>query len=83
MEGFVYVMSNPAMPGLVKIGITEKMPHLRAQEISAHEGLPERMQLEYYALVTGAPRAVEQRVCKILCKRTIESGSEPHSLSKQ
>jgi hypothetical protein len=24
-----------------------------------------------------------QRVCKILCKRTIESGSEPHSLSKQ
>jgi hypothetical protein len=74
MEGFVYVMSNPAMPGLVKIGMTEKMPHLRAQEISAHEGLPARMQLEYYALVTGAPRAVEQAVHKQLA--TARAGKE-------
>jgi len=74
MEGFVYVMSNPAMPGLVKIGMTEKMPHLRAQEISAHEGLPERMQLEYYALVAGAPRAVEQAVHKQLA--TARAGKE-------
>jgi len=74
MEGFVYVMSNPSMPGLVKIGMTEKMPHLRAQEISAHEGLPERMQLEYYALVAGAPRAVEQAVHKQLA--TARAGKE-------
>ncbi len=67
-------MSNPAMPGLVKIGMTEKMPHLRAQEISAHEGLPERMQLEYYALVTGSPRAVEQSVHKNLA--TTHAGKE-------
>jgi hypothetical protein len=74
MEGFVYVMSNPAMPGLVKIGMTEKMPHLRAQEISAHEGLPTQMQLEYYALVAGAPRAVEQAVHRHLA--TSRAGKE-------
>jgi hypothetical protein len=62
MEGFVYVMSNPAMPGLVKVGMTRKMPHLRAEEISAHEGLPMKMRLEYYALVSVAPRTVEQAV---------------------
>jgi hypothetical protein len=74
MEGFVYVMSNPAMPGLVKIGMTAKMPHLRAQEISAHEGLPQQMQLEYYALVAGAPRVVEQAVHKYLA--TARAGKE-------
>ena len=60
MEGFVYVMSNPLMPGLVKVGMTEKMPHLRAAEISAHEGLPTQMRVEYYALVSGSPRSVER-----------------------
>ena len=62
MEGFVYVMSNPAMPGLVKVGMTTKMPHLRAEEISSHEGLPMKMRLEYYALVSATPRTVEQAV---------------------
>ena len=54
------MMSNPAMPGLIKVGMTEKMPHLRAAEISAHEGLPKRMCLEYYVLIAGSARAVER-----------------------
>lgn len=62
MEGFIYVMSNPVMPGLVKVGMTSKMPHLRAEEISSHEGLPVKMQVEYYALVSGAPKDVEKSV---------------------
>lgn len=74
MEGFVYVMSNLAMPGLVKVGMTEKMPHLRAQEMSAHEGLPSKMQLEYYALVSGRARMIEQEVHKDL--ETSHAGKE-------
>ena len=66
MEGFVYVMTNPAMAGLVKVGMTEKMPHLRALEMSAHEGLPTKMQLEYWALVTGSARRVEHSAHRLL-----------------
>ncbi|WP_295427803.1 GIY-YIG nuclease family protein [uncultured Thiodictyon sp.] len=33
MKGFVYVMSNKAMPGLVKIGYSTKHPELRAEEL--------------------------------------------------
>ena len=52
-------MTNPAMPGLLKVGMSERAPHVRAREISSHEGLPFEMQLEYYALVKGHPRTVE------------------------
>jgi hypothetical protein len=38
--GFVYLLSNPAMPGLVKIGQTTRSVDLRVAELSAHTGVP-------------------------------------------
>ncbi len=66
MEGFVYVMSNEAMPGIVKVGFTERTPNQRALEMSAHEGLPFKMRVEYYALIDESAYEVEQATHRIL-----------------
>lgn len=40
-NGFIYVLSNPSMPGLYKIGYTERDVAERAAELSAATGVPE------------------------------------------
>ena len=39
-SGWVYVLTNPAFPGLVKIGCTGRSPHDRARELSSATGVP-------------------------------------------
>ncbi len=46
--GFVYVVTNPHMPGLVKIGATRKHPLQRAKELGAGTGVPAEMRLDYF-----------------------------------
>jgi hypothetical protein len=41
--GYLYCMSNPSMPGILKVGMTktsEKTPDLRAKELSTPSGVP-------------------------------------------
>jgi len=38
--GFLYVLVNSAMPGLVKVGKTQRSPETRAQELSGGTGIP-------------------------------------------
>jgi hypothetical protein len=59
MRGWVYVMSNKSMPGLVKVGYSTKDPDLRAQELN-HTGSPHPYVVDYEALVQD-PYEVEQR----------------------
>lgn len=40
MKGYVYVLGNEAMPGLLKIGRTTQTPQARAKNLSAHSGVP-------------------------------------------
>ena len=64
IRGWVYVISNEAMPGLFKVGFSTKDPHLRARELN-HTGSPQPYVVEYDALVR-APRETEQRIHKVL-----------------
>ena len=61
MKGFIYIMSNPSLPGLVKIGFSMKDPHSRAGNDFDPAGLPDDYVVEYHALVDD-PREVEQQV---------------------
>lgn len=39
-QGYVYVLTNPAMPGVVKIGRTRRDPRTRLRELSSATGVP-------------------------------------------
>jgi hypothetical protein len=72
LRGYVYVLSNQAMPGLVKIGFSLKDPALRARELSG-TGIPYPHILEYDVHVVD-PRTVEQRTHQALAsKRAAEN----------
>jgi len=58
MKGWVYVMSNQAMPGLVKVGYSTKDPELRAEELN-HTGIPHPYLVDYEMLVES-PYSTEQ-----------------------
>ncbi|GAA1915757.1 GIY-YIG nuclease family protein [Streptantibioticus ferralitis] len=59
--GFVYVMSNPAMPDMVKIGFTTLLPEARAKKLSDHSGVPLPFEVRFRALTMRWP-AVERLV---------------------
>jgi hypothetical protein len=52
MSGFVYVMSNPAFPHLVKIGKSSKDPTVNRVKELNHTGVPAAFKVEYYAYVS-------------------------------
>jgi hypothetical protein len=60
MRGWVYVITNNAMPGLVKVGFSRKDPNLRAKELN-HTGAPHPYIVAYDAMVYE-PRDIEQKV---------------------
>lgn len=59
MRGWVYVITNKAMPGLVKIGYSTKDPSLRAADLD-NTGAPFPYVVQYDALVHN-PRDIERR----------------------
>lgn len=67
MKGWVYVISNDAMPGLIKIGYSMKDPALRAAELN-HTGSPHPYLVDYEVLVDN-PREIEQAVHRRLSYR--------------
>lgn len=67
MSGYVYVLSNPRMPGLVKIGFTEGQPSERAIELSRPTGVPAPFDVEAF-FPTDTPHADEQQIHALLAK---------------
>lgn len=63
-QGYVYVMLNSAMPGVVKIGATLKDPLQRARELSAPTSSPAPFVVAYSRLV-AYPFQVEAALHRI------------------
>lgn len=58
VRGWVYVITNKAIPGLVKVGYTLKDPNVRARELDG-TGMPHPYVVEYEVFVEG-PREIER-----------------------
>ena len=50
-DGWVYVLTNEAMPGLVKVGCTSKIPEIRAEELFGETSAPGPFVVAYAAFV--------------------------------
>jgi hypothetical protein len=61
MAGFVYILSNPAMPGMIKIGFSTDQASMRAIELSRPTSIPIEFELVYDELVSDC-RAVERHL---------------------
>lgn len=46
--GYIYILTNPALPGMLKIGKTERNPLDRIRELSSSTSVPTPFQLAYY-----------------------------------
>ena len=57
--GYIYILSNAAMPGLLKIGRTDRHPEQRARELRT-TGVPQPFLLEHYVGVEDSVRAEAQ-----------------------
>lgn len=55
--GFVYVLGNPAMPGIYKIGFTDRAPSSRCEELSKSTAVPMPFELLFAAEVMDAETA--------------------------
>lgn len=79
--GFVYVMSNPAMRGLVKIGMTTGTPMQRAHELST-TGVPEPFSIEF-AVYADDARKLERECHEHFSKNRCRSEREFFSVDAQ
>lgn len=59
-RGWVYIISNPAMPGIIKVGYSTKHPHNRAKELKT-TGIPTEYEV-IFSVIVDRPRDLEQRV---------------------
>lgn len=73
--GFVYVLANPAMPGIYKVGYTERSPSLRCDELSRSTSVPCEFELVCYAEYENA-YAREQDLHLMLSDLRLSSNRE-------
>lgn len=52
--GYIYVMSNPKIPGLLKVGFTCGTVEKRRRELSGASGVPEEFVIDYFHLTEDA-----------------------------
>ncbi len=64
-DGYVYCMTNPSMPGLVKIGMTTNSPEERAAELSSATGVPTPFRIEVSKKVRS-PKMKEHAIHELL-----------------
>lgn len=80
MEGWVYVLSNPCMPGIYKVGMTTTSPEVRARELSSATGVPAPFKIEA-AFYTHSPLESEKEVHEVLSEWRVNDSREFFELS--
>lgn len=73
--GFVYILTNQHMPGIYKVGCTERSPHARAEELSKPTGVPSPFKVLAYIEVNDF-QVVERDVHKWLAEYRISESRE-------
>jgi hypothetical protein len=61
-SGFIYLTENKSMPGIIKIGYSQRPPEYRIKELS-NTSLPHQFTLIYYCFVDDA-RELESKIHK-------------------
>ncbi|MBU0654638.1 MAG: GIY-YIG nuclease family protein [Gammaproteobacteria bacterium] len=79
MSGYLYILSNPSFPGLLKIGHTTETPEQRLRQLST-TGVPSPFVLEACFLVTNS-LALEQAVHGLLVQHRFSQNREFFKLS--
>lgn len=77
--GWLYLMTNPAMPGLVKVGMTTRSPEERAQEL-ASTGVPMPFTVAA-AWAVDDVRAAERAAHAALARHRVDDAREWFRLS--
>jgi len=72
--GYVYVLSNKAMPGLLKIGFTDRHPKVRAKELRT-TGVPEPFEVEF-AVRDDFARRIEAQAHRLMEEERIRMDRE-------
>ena len=73
--GYVYILSNAAMPGLLKIGMTTRHPRDRVMELSGATGVPIAFEVLWYMPVSNA-RAAEAEAHRTLDRYRLSGNRE-------
>ena len=74
-DEWVYILSNPAIPEMVKIGFTANDPFVRAYQISRGTGIPLGFEVEWaYKCFKG--ERIEQEVHKYFKKQRVNTQKE-------
>ena len=79
MSGFIYIMSNRAMPGLLKIGRTNDLERRRL-ELSSATGVPVPFRIEHFAEVND-PEYAESDAHAVLFRERISFDREFFAVS--
>ena len=80
--GFVYILSNPSMPNIVKIGSTERNVRERVSELSSTTGVPTPFHIEYSLLIEN-PKELEFYLHEEFAEHRVNGNREFFSLSPE
>lgn len=73
-KGYVYILSNPSMKKMLKIGLTQRNIYKRVQELNGATGVPTPFKIEYF---------VETNDCKRLEKEMHQHFSKKRANKKR
>jgi hypothetical protein len=79
-RGWIYILTNRSMPGLVKIGLTTRDPETRAREVSGATGVPTAFEIAHRRQVADC-FAVEQAIHRQLGRHRVGKNREFFQMS--